>query len=430
MSTATAQGPEAVAVRARRRIMRRLVGFLFILYVLSYMDRVNVGYAALQMMGELHFSNAVFGFGSGIFFVGYFLFQVPQTMLVEVWSARKFIGLTLICWGALSLGTGMVTSAHQFYWIRFFLGIAEAGFFPGVIVYLTHWYRKEDRAKAVAMFFVAVPASNMVGSVLAAWLMRIHWLGYGGWRWMLGLEGIPAVIAGIVTLFYLTDRPKDARWLSEDERKWITEELERDQGKAERKSLNVWKAMRDPQILLLAVVYFSYNTNSVSLAIWLPKILQGVSRANMSAVILISGIPWLVAVPAMLLTGWHSDKTGERRWHVSLGLFAVGVALAMSLWAGHHTVLAMTAFSVATMALYSVPSPFWALASGLMSGPAAAASVALINSIGNLGGFVGPYAIGFLTDKTGTFSAGIFYLVGVALLGGLLAVLGLRQRSL
>src|ERR1700730_11048523 len=174
MTTATAQvSPESVAVRARRRIMRRLVGFLFILYVLSYMDRVNVGYAALQMMGELHFSNAVFGFGSGIFFVGYFLFQVPQTMLVEVWSARKFIGLTLICWGALSLGTGMVTSAHQFYWIRFFLGIAEAGFFPGVIVYLTHWYRKEDRAKAVAMFFVAVPASNMVGSVLAAWLMRI-----------------------------------------------------------------------------------------------------------------------------------------------------------------------------------------------------------------------------------------------------------------
>jgi MFS transporter, ACS family, tartrate transporter len=432
MNTTTGQESfDPIATRTRRRIMRRLVPFLFILYVFNYMGRVNIGYAALQLMGDLHFSNAVFGFGSGIFFIGYFLFQIPQTMLVEVWSARKFLGLALLFSGGLSIVMGMIVDAHQFYWVRFLLGIAEAGFFPGVIVYITHWYIREDRAKAVAMFYAAVPASNMVGAGLAAWLMTIHWLGYSGWRWMLVLEAVPQVILGIVTFFYLTDRPKDARWLREDERMWITAALEREQGKTARKTYKVWEALRDPRVLLLAAVYFAFNTNSVSLAIWLPKIVQGVSGVSMLTVILITGIPWLFAVPAMLLSARHSDKTGERRWHTAAALLVVSFALGMSYLAGHHLVLAMAAFSVAMMALYSVPSPFWALSSGVMSGAgaAAAASVALINSVGNLGGFVGPYAIGFLRDQTGTYSTGIFYLIGVSLIGGLLVLLGLRPSS-
>jgi ACS family tartrate transporter-like MFS transporter len=271
----------------------------------------------------------------------------------------------------------------------------------------------------------------MVGAGLAAWLMTIHWLGYSGWRWMLVLEAVPQVILGIVTFFYLTDRPKDARWLREDERMWITAALEREQGKTARKTYKVWEALRDPRVLLLAAVYFAFNTNSVSLAIWLPKIVQGVSGVSMLTVILITGIPWLFAVPAMLLSARHSDKTGERRWHTAAALLVVSFALGMSYLAGHHLVLAMAAFSVAMMALYSVPSPFWALSSGVMSGAgaAAAASVALINSVGNLGGFVGPYAIGFLRDQTGTYSTGIFYLIGVSLIGGLLVLLGLRPSS-
>jgi len=212
------QSLEPVARRTTRRIARRLAPFLFILYVFNYIDRVNVSYAALQMTGELHFSNAVFGFGAGVFFIGYFLFQIPQTMLVELWSARKYIGATLVGWGALATFTGLISSAHQFYWIRFFLGVAEAGFFPGVIVYLTHWYRYEDRAKAVAMFMLAIPMSNLLGATFAVFLMKIHWFGYGGWRWLLMLEGFPAVLTGLATFFYLTDRPKDAKWLAEDER--------------------------------------------------------------------------------------------------------------------------------------------------------------------------------------------------------------------
>jgi MFS transporter, ACS family, tartrate transporter len=429
-ATTGQESVDQIGSHTRTCLMRRLLPFLFILYVLNYMGRVNIGYAALQMIGDLHFSNAVFGFGSGIFFIGYFLFQIPQAMLVEVWSARKFLGIALIFSGGLSIVCGMVVDAHQFYWVRFLLGVAEAGFFPGVMVYIARWYIKQDRAKAVAIFYAAVPASNMVGAGLAAWLMTIHWLGYSGWRWMLILEAVPQVILGFVTFFYMTDWPKDARWLSEDQRTWITGALERE-GKAAKKTFKVWQSLRDRRVLLLAVVYFGFNTNSVSLAIWLPKILQGLSGLSTVTVILITGIPWLFAVPAMVLAARHSDKTGERRWHTALAFLVVSFALGMSYLAGSNIVLLMVAFSIATMALYSVPAPFWAYSSGIMSGAGAAgaASVAFINSVGNLGGFVGPYAIGFLRDRTGAYSAGIFYLVTLALISCLLMTLALRPRS-
>jgi MFS transporter, ACS family, tartrate transporter len=410
--------------RTRRRITRRLAPFLFALYVLNYMDRVNISYAALQMTGDLHLSNAVFGFGAGLFFIGYFVFQIPGTLLTETWSARRFIGVSLIVWGALAMLTGFITNARQLYLIRFFLGAAEAGFFPGVIVYLTHWYRYEDRGKAVALFMVAIPVSNMLGAVIAAFLMRIQWFGYAGWRWLLVLEGIPAIVAGLVTFAYLTDWPADARWLLEDERAWITGELARErESKKGGSAVGAWQAIRQPQVILLAAVYFSYITNSVGLGVWLPKIVQRISGLNTFQVTLISGIPWLAAVPAMLLAARHSDKTGERRWHAALPIFLVGVALALSQWAGSQLVLAMTMFSLATMALYAFPSPFWALPTVFLGGTAAAASIGLINSIGNLGGFVGPYVIGFLTDRTGTYVAGIFYLVACGLTGALLLTL-------
>ncbi len=421
---------DPLALRTRRRIARRLAPFLFILYVLNYIDRVNVSYAALQMTADLHFSNAVFGFGAGVFFIGYFLLQIPQTMLVELWSARKFIGVTLVIWGGLATFTGLISNAHQFYWIRFFLGVAEAGFFPGVIVYLTHWYRYEDRAKAVAMFMLGIPMSNLVGAAFASFLTKIQWHGFHGWRWLLILEGFPAVVAGIVTFFYLTDQPKDAKWLREDERNWITGELEREKAaKGAQKKVSIWKAFHHPQILLLAGAYFCYITNSIGLGIWLPKIVQKISAFGTQEVILISGIPWLVAVPAMLFSSWHSDKTRERQWHAAVPILIAGFALAGSQWAGNHLALAMVMFSIATMALYAFPSPFWALPTLFLSGSAAAASIAFINSIGNLGGFAGPYVIGFLSTKTGSYEAGVFYLVGSSLLGGLL-VLSLRSSSM
>jgi ACS family tartrate transporter-like MFS transporter len=375
------------------------------------------------MTDELGFSNAVFGLGAGIFFIGYFLVQIPATLLVETWSARMFIGVSLLVWGLLATLTGFVTNAAQFYAIRLALGAAEAGFFPGVIVYLTHWYRYEDRGKAVAMFMAAIPVSNMLGALVASVLMQITWLGLSGWRWLLILEGLPTVLAGFAALTYLTDRPRNATWLAEDERRFITEAVQSERRAKETGRMPTpWQALRNPHVILLSLVYFCYITNSAGLGMWLPKILQQISGLSTTGVILISGIPWLAAIPAMLMSAAHSDRTRERRWHTAIPIFIVGLALLMSVWAGSHLVLAITAFSFATMALYSFPSPFWALPTAFLSGPAAAASVALINSVGNLGGFVGPYAIGFLTDSTGAYTAGIYYLVVTGITGGLIVL--------
>ena len=418
-----------IAQRTCRRITRRLMPFLFLLYVFNYINRVNVGYAALQMRSDLGFSNTVFGFGAGIFFMGYFLLQIPSTLLTELWSARLFITLSLIVWGALAALCGLIDTAQEFYWVRFFLGVAQAGFFPGVIVYLTHWFRYEDRAKAVAMFMIAIPASNMIGAAVAAALMRIDWLGWNGWRWLLILEGIPTVILGVVAFFYLTDRPTDARWLPEGERQWITGELQREaEKKKSARKLSTLEALRNPQVLILALACFCYITNSVGLSSWLPTIVRRISGLSTTQVILISGIPWLVAIPMMLITAWHSDRTRERRWHAAIPLLIVGVALSMSIAAGNNLVLAIAAFSAATMALYSFPSPFWALPTIFLSGPAAAASIALINATGNLGGFAGPYMIGYLADRTGSYTAGILYLVASGLIGSGL-VLALRWAA-
>lgn len=418
-----------IAERTSRRITRRLMPFLFVLYVFNYMNRVNVGYAALQMRADLGFSNTVFGFGAGIFFIGYFLLQIPSTLLTELWSARNFITLSLILWGALAALTGLIDTAGQFYWVRFLLGIAQAGFFPGIIVYLTHWFRYQDRAKAVAMFMMAIPTSNMVGAAVAAALMRIDWLGWNGWRWLLILEGLPTLLLGVVAFFYLTDRPEDARWLADDERRWIADELERErENKKHVKKLSTLEALRHPQVIILALACFCYITNSVGLSSWLPTIVRRISGLSTTQVILISGIPWLAAIPMMFITAWHSDKTRERRWHAAIPLFVVGLALSLSIAAGNHLVLAIAAFSAATMALYSFPSPFWALPTIFLSGPAAAASIALINATGNLGGFAGPYLIGYLADLTGGYTAGILYLVACGLIGSVL-VLSLRIVS-
>src|SRR4029077_5415993 len=250
-STAAPVQADTLAERTRRRITLRLAPFLFVLYIFNYLDRVNISFASLQMTGDLHFSNSVFGFGAGIFFIGYFLLQVPAAMLVETWSARTFIGVNLIVWGGLATMTGFISTAQQFYWIRFLLGIAEAGFFPGVIVYLTHWYRYEDRGKAVAMFIAGNPALNMLSAAIASFLIKITWFGYSGWRWLLILEGLPAIVAGVVTFFYLTDWPKDATWLAADEREWITGALEQErQTKKRRATVSAWQALSHPQVVV------------------------------------------------------------------------------------------------------------------------------------------------------------------------------------
>jgi MFS transporter, ACS family, tartrate transporter len=412
-----------IAERTRRKITRRLVPYLFLLYIISYLDRVNLGYASLNMTRELKFSNEIFGVGAGIFFIGYFLIEIPATVVVEVWSARKWIARIMITWGILASMTGLVQSARQLYYARFFLGLAEAGFFPGMIVYLTHWFRAKDRAQAVALFMTAIPISQLIGAPVSGLLMRVNWMGLSGWRWLLILEGVPALVFGVVTIFYLTDWPKEAHWLEKDERDWIMDELEREkQAKKAVKAPRVWQALRNPDVIKLTLAAFCGLTSIYGFGFWLPKIVERLSGRSVLQVTLIAGIPYLAAFPAMVWNGRHSDKTGERRWHTALALIFGGVLLVASAMVSGNLVLSILLFSLAAMCSHSYIPVFWQLPTSFLTEAAAAACIGMINSFGNLGGFAGPYVIGFLTDRTGSYQAGIIYIGLMAVLGAILVL--------
>ena len=396
--------------------------FLFLLFLVAFLDRANVGFAGLQMTKELGFSDAVFGFGGGVFFIGYFLLEIPGTVLVEVWSARKWIARIMISWGILASATAWIHTAHQFYWIRFFLGMAEAGFFPGIVVYLSHWYRPEDRSRAVAMFMAAIPSSQVVSGPLSALLLKVHWLGLGGWRWLLMLEGIPAVILGVVTIFYLTDRPEQARWLTQEQKDWLAGELEKE--RANKVShLSVWQAMRSRNVLLLAAILLCGLTPNYGLSLWMPKLVQRISSLDNSMVSLVAAIPYLVAVPLMLLTGWSSDRTGEKKWHTIIPRLLSGAALGLCYFTLDNVWLSVFLLSLAVIGFYCAHPGFWPMPGMLLGRTAAAASIGLINSFGNLGGFIGPYVIGYLTERNGDFAPAMLAMSAVAFASGLLVFL-------
>jgi len=415
--------------RARNKITRRLIPFLILLFIVAYIDRVNVSYANLQMTKDLGFDPEIFGFGAGIFFFGYFLLEIPGSLIVENWSARKWLARIIISWGILAVLMGFIHTTTQFYIARFMLGLAEAGFFPGIIVYLSHWFRYRDRAKAVAMFMTALPVANIITSPLSGWLLHVNWLGLAGWRWVFILEGIPAVILGIVTIFYLTDRPRDAKWLAEDEQEWITAELarEKDAKKAVR-SYSIREAFRHRNVLLLAAAYFCAVTCVYGLTFFLPTILKGLSGYPDFQVSVIAVLPYCVGLAAMLFVGWSSDRTGERRWHTAVSLLAVCGGLFLSASFLENVFLLVVMFCIAGAGLYSYLPGFWALPAAFLTESAAAASIGLINSVGNLGGFAGPYIVGYLTNKTGSFYAGVIYLSCSALVGAILILLVKHER--
>lgn len=420
----TAPQQISVAERTRRRVNRRLMPFLFALFIVANLDRVNVGFAGLRMSRELGFTDLVFGLGGGIFFLGYFLLEIPGTVLVEVWSARKWICSIMVTWGLVASATGWIHSAHQFYGLRFSLGVAEAGFFPGVVVYLSHWYRQEDRGKAVAMFMAAIPGSQVIGAPLAAALLRVHWLGLDGWRWLLTIEGAPAVVLGLITFFFLTDRPEDAKWLPAEERDWLMAELERERT-ARAGHASLWRALRSPDVLRLAAILLLGLTPNYGMSLWLPQMVQRLSALGVSQVSLIVAIPYLVSLPLMLLTGWHSDRSGERRWHTAVPRLVSGIALAACFFTTEHVWISVLLLSAATAGFYCAHPGFWPLPNLFLGRATAAASIGLINSFGNLGGFLGPYAIGWLSSGTHSFGPGLLLMAGCAL-GSALLVFSLR----
>jgi ACS family tartrate transporter-like MFS transporter len=384
------------------------------------------------MSADLHFSENVYGTGAGIFFIGYFLLEVPGSLLVEVWSARLWISRIMITWGILAIVMGFIQNKTHFYWVRFLLGAAEAGFFPGIIVYLTHWFRYQDRAKAVALFMAAIPVSNILGAPISGVILdHVHWAGLAGWQWVFILEGIPAIVLGVVTIFYLTDWPREARWLPQGEQEWLTAELEREKAlkRAVHSHLGILTSLRHPQVLLLGLTYFCSVTAYYGLNLWMPKIVKDLGQYKEELpVTLITAIPYLIGLVSLIVFGRSSDRTGERRWHTAAAMAVLSMGLFLSVavlgWNSVPWIVAM--FSFAVVGSYGYLPSFWALPTIFLTESAAAASIGLINSLGNLGGYVGPKVQGLLKEQTQSYRGGLLYLAGSALVASVL-VLALRH---
>jgi MFS transporter, ACS family, tartrate transporter len=420
------------AQRTSRRIARRLLPFLFVLYVIAFLDRMNVGAAALQMPRDLGLSDRAIGIGAGIFFFGYFLLEIPGALIAERWSARRWIARIMISWGILTVLLAFIHSARQFYVVRFLVGAAEAGFFPAVIVYLTHWFRAIDRAKAVAAFYAAMPLAYVIGSPLAGLLLGLSWLGLRGWRWLFIIEGIPAILLGIVALLYLTDWPRQAHWLNTDERNWITSALsEEKESKQKVQSYTIWQALRQRDVILLTMCYFFAATGNYGIGFWLPSFLKRLSGESDARVTLLAALPYIAGFLVQQFNGWHSDRTRERRWHAAIPLLLSGMFLFVAIHMGSSVLLSMLFFVGVGGAYFGFHPAFWPIPTEFLSESAAAASIGLINSVGNLGGFVGPFIVGYLLSRTHSFSAGLSFLVGSFLISAILMLLvRVRKRDI
>jgi len=412
-----------IGERTTKKVAGRLLPFLFILYVAAYLDRVNFGYAALQMNGDLGISAEIFGFLSGIFFIGYVIFEVPSNIALKRVGARAWIARIMVSWGIVVILTAAVSGAFELAILRFLLGIAEAGFFPGLILYLTGWFRQRDLAQAVALFMTALAVSNIAGAPISTWILdNVAWAGIAGWRWLFIIEGIPAIVLGAATWLYLTDRPENARWLDEDERAWLVGELGRDEEARVRggAGTQIRQALTDRGTWRLGLVYCMLVIGLYGTGFWMPQIIRSLNPGLTNFSIgLIMTIPFIAALIAMIFWGRHSDCCGERRWHTAIPPLASGIALACAGIVSDPLVI-FGLLIVATIGIFCSFGPFWTLPAAIFSGTAAAAGIAAINSIGNLGGFIGPSLVGYFASLTGTVQSGLVAIGFCLILGGLL----------
>ncbi len=418
----------ALEKRTLRRITWRIVPFIMLLYFIAYIDRVNIGFASLTMKGDLGFTASILGFGAGIFFWGYFLFEVPSNIILHKVGARLWIARVMVTWGIISACMAFVEGPTSFYVVRFLLGAAEAGFFPGIILYISYWFPARHRAGVTAFFMAAAPISTALGSPLSAALLEMDGImGMHGWQWMFILEAVPALILGVVVFFYMTDKPEQATWLKDDERAWLVKEMSAEAaGKAGQAQHGGLAGLLNPRVLALAFIYFGTSAGLYTLGIWAPQIIKQLGVSSMT-VGLLNAIPPAVSVVAMVLWSRHSDRTGERTWHVVLACLAAAIGLAVAASA-NGTVGLIAALTLVNIGISCAKPPLWSMPTMFLSGAAAATGIAAINSIGNLGGFVGPAMIGWIKDKTGSFEGGLYFVAGLLVLSAVLTLLLSRTQ--
>ena len=442
MATATSQIAVPVATgthsadetaRIYSKVTWRLIPFLFVCYVASYLDRINIGFAQLQMKQDLDFSDAVYGLGAGIFFFGYFLFEVPSNLLLEKYGARKTLLRIMVLWGIVSACMMFVKTPMQFYVARFLLGVFEAGFFPGIVLYLTYWYPSGMRGRIIAMFMSAIAIAGIVGGPLSGWIMNelAGANGWKGWQWMFLLEGLPSVALGFLVLLILDDHPDNAKWLSTREREVLDYNLDQDKrGVDVEHHHSLGQAFRDPKIYILSLAYFTFICGVYAISFWLPTIIKSYGITDPLQIGLWTSIPYIAGGIGMVVISKHSDKTLERRWHAALSGFVGGAGLLVASFLGGNFGLALVALSIATIGILATMPLFWTIPTAYLSGTAAAGGIALINSLGLIGGFVSPFVIGYIKTATGSVNYGLYFITALLVIGGVVLLAGIPRDML
>ncbi|AQH03028.1 MFS transporter [Burkholderia sp. KK1] len=423
--------PSARVSAIYRRITWRLIPFLFVCYVAAYLDRINIGFAQIQMRNDLGFSDAVYGLGAGIFFAGYFLFEVPSNLILERIGARKTLIRIMLLWGLTSAGMMFVNSPAAFYIMRFMLGVFEAGFFPGMIFYLTCWYPAERRGRVMALFLTAVAMAGVLGGPVSGWaLNRLDGLhGLQGWQWLFLVEGLPSCLLGVVAFFYLDNNPREARWLSDDEKAVVLHQLERERDPSsmfERHGFG--GALKSGRTYALALIWFTFICGVYAISFWLPALIRGAGVTDAYSIGMLSAIPYGVAVVTMVLVSRHSDRSRERRWHTASCALIGAAALSAISAAGSDLRLALVCISIATAAIFTLQPLFWAITTDFLGGTrAAAGTIAFINSLGLLGGFASPSMLGFVKSMTGSLNSGLYVVSALLVTGALITLRSSRQ---
>ena len=410
------------------RLMWRLMPFLFLLYIVAYLDRINMSFAVLQMRGQLGLSERAIGRAGGVFFIGYFLFQLPSNLVLEKFGVRRWISALMVTWGVISCLMIFIRGPVSFYGMRFLLGAAEAGFFPGMILYMKRWFPAGARARAVAWFMTANPLAGVVGSPISGALLGLHGAGLSGWQWMFLIEGMPAILFGAAVFWTLTDHPYQASWLDNDQKAWLLDKLESERQSATVGDGSLLKVLFGARIWLLSIVYFGVSTTMYGVTLWLPSVIKAFSGLSYFWTGTIAVLPFLVTVVAMVLVGVRSDQTGERRWHTAIPAFTAAAGLTLAAY-GTSTAIVVAGLCVGMAFAEGMCGPFWAMATSRMSGLSAAAGIAAINSLANLGGYFGPDIIGFFRTENGGFRGGLLAIATTVAISGIVALIVGRART-